>query len=178
MMRTPSPYSPPTPKPALITEGNTRTPAAFRPSSRAEGFWATKLCSVALASALIWTAEAALAVCGAATSASTASAIRNRARKAFMWKLPLATSPSPVLRRKFGYFRQRKRRGAEAPRLFALRQRALRGLGVVGFEPVHHLLLVEIGTHGKHGVGKATGDLGDLLRAQLVEDADAHLHRL
>src|SRR5262245_4579920 len=169
MMRTPSPYSPPTPKPALITEGNTRTPAAFRPSSRAEGFWATKLCSVALASALIWTAEAALAVCGAATSASTASDIRNRARKAFMWKLPLAASPSTS---------PAPQRGAEAPRLFALRQRALRGLGVVGFEPVHHLLLVEIGTHGKHGVGKATGDLGDLLRAQLVEDADAHLHRL
>src|SRR5680860_1542774 len=54
----------------------------------------------------------------------------------------------------------------------------LRGLRVIRLQLVHYLLLVELRAHGEHGVRETAGDLGDLLRAELVEDTDADLHRL
>ena len=72
------PYLPPKPMPALITEGNTRKPAAFRPSSRALGFCLSKLRRVALTLALIAAAEAALPGCGATINANR---IKHRTQK-------------------------------------------------------------------------------------------------
>jgi hypothetical protein len=38
--------------------------------------------------------------------------------------------------------------------------------------------LVELGAHGEHGVGEAARNFGDLLRRQLIKNADPHLNRL
>ena len=59
-------------------------PAALLPNSRAPPIWRTKLCSVAVASALILAAEAASLLGGAATIACTAIRISHSARMAFM----------------------------------------------------------------------------------------------
>ena len=79
-MSSPSPYSPPSPIPALTTDGNTRTPAAFEASSRAPPIWLSKLVSAALTSASISAAEAASLRAGAATIASIAIRIIGSAR--------------------------------------------------------------------------------------------------
>ena len=54
----------------------------------------------------------------------------------------------------------------------------LGGFRIVRLEPVHQLLLVELGAHSEHGVGEAASDLGDSFRRKLVENADAHLNGL
>src|ERR1700675_2434300 len=68
----------------------------------------------------------------------------------------------------------------DSPSIESLRMTGftLGGFCVVRLEPVHHLLLVELGAHIQHGVGEAADDLGDRLRRQLVENADAHLDGL
>ena len=54
----------------------------------------------------------------------------------------------------------------------------LGGFRIVRLEPVHHLLLVELGAHSEHGVGEAASDLHDSFRRKLVENAYAHLNRV
>src|SRR6478735_8702842 len=55
---------------------------------------------------------------------------------------------------------------------------ALGGLRVVRHEPLHHSLLVKLGTHVEHGLSEAARDFGDSVRRKLVENADAHLNGL